>query len=442
VSVPKTKPTEVSAESHIAAIANEEQRNDAQTLVALMRRVTKQEPRMWGPSIVGFGSYHYKYASGHQGDSALAAFAVRGSELVVYIAAGFEGRDVLLAKLGKHKTGKVCVYIRRLANVDLKVLETLVARSVAETKRRYSQANEDDDDEEDGMASDARYTLPMRTMTHMLRVAAATAFIFLCVLLPFLPGRYDGLAVPLSSMAQVVGTVGIVLVPFGALWMVTERSQRLAARRYVVALLALVASSLVWALISVVAAIQSGFALGLAAVALWVLAVRMVWPSLKRMSGTKPAAPSIFPAYLVFVPMAVALLQVALLGPAVTFSRDRAIRNSARLVAAIEQYRSAHGRYPASLLSVQPDYSAGVMGITKYHYEPHRDAYNLFFEHFTYQPGTQEIVMYNPRDEHVMTSHARSILELTPEQLALERTRGHYALHSAPHLHWKYFWFD
>ena len=144
MSVPKTKPTQVSAESHIAAIANEEQRNDAQSLVALMRRVTKQEPRMWGPSIVGFGSYHYKYASGHEGDSALAAFAVRGRELVVYTAADFEGRDVLLAKLGKHKTGKVCVYIRRLANVDLKVLETLVARSIAETKRRYPQPNKDD----------------------------------------------------------------------------------------------------------------------------------------------------------------------------------------------------------------------------------------------------------------------------------------------------------
>ena len=137
MSVLKTKPTEVSAESHIVTIANEEQRNDAQSLVALMRRLTKQDPRMWGPSIVGFGSYHYKYASGHEGDSALTGFAVRGSEIVVYIAAGFEGRDVLLAKLGKHKTGKVCVYIRRLANVDLKVLETLVARSVTDTKRRY-----------------------------------------------------------------------------------------------------------------------------------------------------------------------------------------------------------------------------------------------------------------------------------------------------------------
>ena len=140
----KTKPTKVSAERHIAAIANEEQRNDARTLVALMRRVTRQEPRMWGPSIVGFGSYHYKYASGHEGESALAAFAARGSELVVYIEAGFEDRDALLANVGKHKTGKVCVYIRRLANVDLKVLETLVARSVAETRRRYPQPNESD----------------------------------------------------------------------------------------------------------------------------------------------------------------------------------------------------------------------------------------------------------------------------------------------------------
>jgi hypothetical protein len=97
---------------------------------------------MWGPSIVGFGSYHYRYASGHEGESAVAGFAVRGSDLVVYIAEGFDGRDVLLAKLGHHKAGKVCVYIRRLANVDLRVLETLVARSVAETKRRYPTPDE------------------------------------------------------------------------------------------------------------------------------------------------------------------------------------------------------------------------------------------------------------------------------------------------------------
>jgi hypothetical protein len=137
VSATKTRPTEVSAASHVAAIANDEQRKDARTLIALMRKVTKHKPRMWGPTIVGFGSYHYRYASGHEGDSALAGFAMRGRELVVYIAPAFEGRDVLLAKLGKHRTGKVCVYIRRLADVDLKVLETLVARSIADTRRRY-----------------------------------------------------------------------------------------------------------------------------------------------------------------------------------------------------------------------------------------------------------------------------------------------------------------
>ena len=144
MAVLKTRPTKVSVERHITAIANEEQRKDARNLVAVMRKVTGEKPRMWGPTIVGFGSYHYRYASGHEGDSALAGFAVRGRELVVYIAAGFEGRDDLLARLGEHRTGKVCVYIRRLAKVDLKVLEKLVARSVADMKRRYPQHSDRD----------------------------------------------------------------------------------------------------------------------------------------------------------------------------------------------------------------------------------------------------------------------------------------------------------
>jgi hypothetical protein len=140
----KTKPTKVSVEKHIAAIANDEQRNDAQALVALMRRVTKQEPKMWGPSIVGFGSYHYKYASGHEGDSALAGFAVRKSEFAIYILAGFDGQETLLAKLGKHKAAKACLYIKRLSEVDVTVLEKLVAHSVEEIKSRYPSPVEPD----------------------------------------------------------------------------------------------------------------------------------------------------------------------------------------------------------------------------------------------------------------------------------------------------------
>ena len=136
----KTKPTGVSVEKHIAALANEEQRSDAQVLVALLRQVTKQEPKMWGPSIIGFGSYHYKYASGHEGDSALAGFAARKHEIAIYIVAGFDGQEDLLAKLGKHKTAKACLYIRRLADIDLKVLEMLVARSVARDEAPLSFA--------------------------------------------------------------------------------------------------------------------------------------------------------------------------------------------------------------------------------------------------------------------------------------------------------------
>lgn len=88
------------------------------------------------------------------------------------------------------------------------------------------------------------------------------------------------------------------------------------------------------------------------------------------------------------------------------------------------------------------DYLPGVIGIKGYHYEPHGNAYNLFFEQFSFRFGTREPVMYNPRDEQVMTSHKTDLLQLSPEGLALDQTRGHYALHDAPHRHWKYFWFD
>ena len=102
-----------------------------------MTRVTKAPATMWGASIVGFGQYHYKYASGHEGDSCLVGFSSRKGDISLYVTAGFEGREPLLARLGKHKTGKVCLYVRRLADIDLEVLESLVKGSVAEMRRRY-----------------------------------------------------------------------------------------------------------------------------------------------------------------------------------------------------------------------------------------------------------------------------------------------------------------
>ena len=136
----KTKPTAASVDKHLAAVATDAQRADAHSLIALMRRVTREEPKMWGPSIIGFGTYHYRYESGREGDAALAGFAIRKSDLTVYITAGFDGQEALLATLGKHKVSKACLYIKRLSDIDLKILAKLVSRSVAEMKRRYPAA--------------------------------------------------------------------------------------------------------------------------------------------------------------------------------------------------------------------------------------------------------------------------------------------------------------
>lgn len=142
------------------------------------------------------------------------------------------------------------------------------------------------------------------------------------------------------------------------------------------------------------------------------------------------------------MPVVVALLQWAFVERAIQSSRNRAIHNSAPLLAAIENYRARNGKYPPSLLAELPDYGPHVIGIREYRYEPHGEGYNLVFEQFNYRFGTREFVVYNPRDEHVMTAHASDILELTPEQLIVERTRGHHARHDLPQPHWKIFWFD
>jgi hypothetical protein len=274
---------------------------------------------------------------------------------------------------------------------------------------------------------------------HILGIVAVVAFVVLCTLLPFLPGSYDGLAVALSEMAHMFGTVGLLLVPIGLLWIAADRSKRLVDKRYLFPLLALIASTLVWAALWLAAIIQSGFVLGFAIVVLWIWVLRKAWTCFRSKSSKRASA---LPFYLVAVPVVVALLQWALVERAIESSRNRAILNSTPLIAAIEDYRARNGKYPTSLLAEWPDYGPRVIGIREYRYEPHGEEYNLVFEQFNYRFGTREFVVYNPRDEHVMTAHASDILELTPAQLALERTRGHHARHDLPQPHWKIFWFD
>lgn len=135
----KTKITEASVAGYIAAIEDESRRNDCKTLVDLISKATKQDAKMWGASIVGFGSYHYKYDSGREGDACIVGFSSRKSDISLYVSSVFPERDSLLAKLGKHKEGKACVYIRKLSEIDLDVLKKIVAAAYADTSSRHAE---------------------------------------------------------------------------------------------------------------------------------------------------------------------------------------------------------------------------------------------------------------------------------------------------------------
>ena len=133
----KTKPTQVSVAAYIDAITDETKRADAKELVKMMQSAAGEKPKMWGPSIIGFGSYHYKYESGREGDMPVIAFSPRKPATVLYGLTGFNGAEALLAKLGKHTTGKGCLYIKKLADVDPKILESLVTKAFAAKSAKH-----------------------------------------------------------------------------------------------------------------------------------------------------------------------------------------------------------------------------------------------------------------------------------------------------------------
>ncbi len=133
----KTRKTEASVDAFLDSVTDDSRRADCRTIAGIMRRATGAEPKLWGPSIVGFGDYHYKYESGREGDWFLTGFSPRKKDLSLYIMAGFERYEDLLANLGKYRTGKSCLYIKRLADVDLTVLEELVKQSVAHTRKAW-----------------------------------------------------------------------------------------------------------------------------------------------------------------------------------------------------------------------------------------------------------------------------------------------------------------
>jgi len=133
----KTTETTSSVTEFVNKVENEGRRNDSFKLIEILKSITGFEPKMWGPTIIGFGNYHYKYESGHEGDAPLAAFSPRKDSLVLYFATDYENREGLLSQLGKHKSSKACVYVKKLSDIDIKILETMIVNSMTYVTKLY-----------------------------------------------------------------------------------------------------------------------------------------------------------------------------------------------------------------------------------------------------------------------------------------------------------------
>jgi hypothetical protein len=250
-------------------------------------------------------------------------------------------------------------------------------------------------------------------------------------------------------MAQTFGVAGLLVLPVGIAWLVSElhagvrrkRSLAVRSRGYYFALASLITASIVAVAAVFAAFINSGLFGVLMLAVLCYIGSKLI-PKLKLLKKAEAENFNPAPLYLVFIPIIVLVFQLILAPRATNFSRNRAIAQSAELIGDIEAYHAAYGRYPSSLLALHKDYKPFVVGIEQFHYAPNGQAYNLFFEQPTFVTdfGIREIVMYNRLDEHVMVSHAAWILAGAPEEL--EARQGWHSSHDASIPHWKLFRFD
>jgi hypothetical protein len=283
-------------------------------------------------------------------------------------------------------------------------------------------------------------------ITHLVRIVVIILLIALCVAYPFLPGEYDSLAMPFSTIAQGFGVLGVLFVPVGALWLIAElrqRSRPIKGRGFVFAVITVIIGTLIAAALTLAGLATVGRSLAVVLLVVWLYSLSKLIPLLRAMRQFERDRFNPTPLYLVIIPLSVLTFQIAAAAPLTAASRARAIASGAETIADIEAYREAQGRYPNSLLGVWKDYYPRVVGVERYYYRPERDAYNLYFEQPRFlldNVGTREFVVYNPLDQHFIVSHPSFLLRLTSDQFS--SSPGWYEVHDAGSDHWRYFWFD
>ena len=270
---------------------------------------------------------------------------------------------------------------------------------------------------------------------HIILLMVLTALLTLGIAYPFLSGDYDRLAMPISTMIQVFGLVGLALVPVGVLWLVMPQY------RLSFAITTLIINTFVILVISLFATLSVGKSLGVLILLLWTFIVILLIPKIKLLKEQTQNKAKWLPVYLIYLPVFTLLLQLTIAKPLTQLSRNRAIENADRFIRHIEEYHTQQEQYPLTLQAQNKDYYPDVVGVEKYLYAPHGKSYNLSFE----QPrflldkfGTREWVVYNPLDENSVYSHTAWLLP--PEQS--EPSQGWYASENTGHQHWKYFLFE
>ena len=232
---------------------------------------------------------------------------------------------------------------------------------------------------------------------HIALIIGITALLVLCIAYPFLPGGYDHLAVPLSTMAQVFGIVGISLAIAGLFWLIMPKY------KFAFSILSVIGGTFVLLVLALFATLSVGIAFGILTISILIYILVKLIPKLKYLKNADNNHFNPTPLYLMALPVLTLIFQMVLVPPLTRQSRNRAISNAKEFITHIEEYRSKHGRYPLSLQAQNKDYSPNVVGFEKYLYTQQGNGYNLSFE----QPrllldrfGTREWVVYNPRDEH------------------------------------------
>jgi hypothetical protein len=247
----------------------------------------------------------------------------------------------------------------------------------------------------------------------MIQTILLTAVLFLAMLLPYLPGRFDGSAAMLSFVIQLASYATLVFVPVGVVWLIGHRWSNVCQT------LTLALAWLIVVLAAFAAASVNHLTFGVMLAVVGSLFLRNAHRRARASAEASHAPRQLIPLSLTIVPGVLVAFITFVLPRAAEWSRDRAIRHSATLIAAIDSYHQRRGNYPSSLQSLNGDVPTGVIGIERFHYEPNGEAYNLFFVRISIELDSKEVVMFNPRNEHRFASHELDLLEYDGDQLAL-----------------------